>query len=213
MDSIIFKTSVPSLVLVLVLVIGFGALTTAQQTGVPPVLYLTIFNGNLEAWSSFSTYNPNILSGGMGGSFYGLVWAYSAILNVSNNQMLPIIFTNWTISPANWEQVWQNESISITISMVHSGWSNGTPLTAWDVVATCYWLDMLGAPPYYNFYVINNYTFIMSVPKGLFSPYNLPFTLLNTVGLGEVAITIPYSAWKPIIQQIVGNCSIIQTGK
>ncbi|WP_369610312.1 ABC transporter substrate-binding protein [Sulfurisphaera javensis] len=176
---------------------------------------LTIGWVTSSPYSSLSTYNPNIFSGGLGGAFYGLVYAYSAILNVSNNQMLPGIVENWTFSPSNWVQEFNKlSSVNVTLYLnPNAHWANGQPVTAYDILATCLILDMYSAPPYPNYTVINNYTITISYPKDYVSPYLMPFTLLDTVGLGEVAVIINYNVYKPIIQQIEGNWTLLQEGK
>lgn len=161
-------------------------------------------------YQSLSTYNPNLFDGGLGGSFYGLVYAYTALLNVSNNGIIPCLIENWSFSPSNWEQVWQNETVNVTITLRHSGWANGAPVTAYDIEATCLILDILGAPPYPNYTVVNNYTIIISHPPDTLSPYLLAFTEICAIGLGEVALISSYSQYKPLVQQIHADWTQLQ---
>ncbi|AWR98235.1 ABC transporter substrate-binding protein [Acidianus sulfidivorans JP7] len=177
---------------------------------------LTIGWVTTEPYTSISTYNPNIFTGiGLGGAFYGLVYAYSAVLNVSNNQMIPGIVENWSFSPSNWVQIYnQISSVNVTLHLNPAyHWANGQPVTAYDILATCLVLDAYSAPPYPNYTVINNYTITISYPKSYVSPYLPPFTLLDTVGLGEVAVIINYNLWKPIVSQIEANFTNLQDGK
>ncbi|ARM77077.1 cellobiose-binding protein [Acidianus manzaensis] len=176
---------------------------------------LTIGWVTSSPYTSLSTYNPNIFSQGLGGAFYGLVYAYSAVLNVSNNQMIPGIIENWSFSPSNWVQEYNNIStVNVTMHLnPEYHWANGQPVTAYDILATCLILDAYGAPPYPNYTVINNYTITISYPKTYVSPYLPPFTLLDTVGLGEVAVIINYNLWKPIVSQIEANFTNLQDGK
>ncbi|BCU67076.1 hypothetical protein HS7_05130 [Sulfolobales archaeon HS-7] len=205
--------SIPLLsILAVIVLLSLGAFTPLLSAQGNNILYIPFVEST--AFQSLSTYNPNIFSGGLGGDFYGIVYAYSGVLNVSNGQMLPGLIVNWSFSPANWMQVWQNQTVNVTYTIRNdSGWADGTPVTAWDIAATCYVLDMYGAPPFANITVINNYTVVFSYPKGSESPYNMPFRLMCTVGLGEVAVIIPYNEWKPIINEIIGNWSALQSGK
>ena len=188
-----------------------GILAIAQTTSLPTTLYLAWYNPDIAAYSSFTTYNPNIFAGGLGGDFYGLIYAYSAIVNVTNSQMIPVIVISWNFSPPDWQQVWQKKPINVTLVIRNdTGWSNGQPLTAYDLMATCLILDMFGAPPFPNYTVINNYTLVETWPNDTLSPILYTDTLINTVGLGEVAIIIPYQVWKPIVEQILGNWTKIQ---
>lgn len=197
---------------ILIALLSATSIVATSQTSVfPSTLTLSWYNSNIEMYSSFTTYNPNIFAGGLGGVFYGLVYAYSAIVNVSNSQMIPVIVVSWNFSPPDWQQVWQKQPINVTLIIRNdTGWSNGQPLTAYDLMATCLVLDMFGAPPFPNYTVINNYTLVETWPKGELSPILYTSTLINTVGLGEVAIIIPYQVWKPIINQILGNWTEIQ---
>ncbi len=189
-----------------------GILIASSASSVfPSTLYLGWYNSNVGAFSSFATYNPNIFAGGLGGAFYGLLYAYSALINVTNGQAIPVIVTSWNFSPSNWQQIWQTKPINVTLVIRNdTGWSNGQPLTAYDLMATCLILDMFGAPPFPNYTVVNNYTLIETWPNDTLSPILFTNTLINTVGLGEVAIIIPYQVWKPIIAQILGNWTKIQ---
>ena len=188
-----------------------GILATAQTPSLPSTLYLAWYNSNIAAYSSFATYNPNIFAGGLGGDFYGLIYAYSAIVNVTNSQMIPVIVISWNFSPPDWQQVWQKEPVNVTLVIRNdTGWSNGQPLTAYDLMATCLVLDMFSAPPFPNYTVVNNYTLVETWPNDTLSPILYTDTLINTVGLGEVAIIIPYQVWKPIVEQILGNWTKIQ---
>ncbi|MEM4944485.1 MAG: ABC transporter substrate-binding protein [Saccharolobus sp.] len=188
-----------------------GILVTSQASALPSTLILSYYNSNIGALSSFSTYNPNIFAGGLGGSFYGLLYAYSAIVNVTNSQMIPVVVVSWNFSPPNWQQVWQTKPVNVTLIIRNdTGWSNGQPLTAYDLMATCLVLDMFSSPPFPNYTIINNYTLVETWPKDTLSPILYTDTLINTVGLGEVAIIIPYQVWKPIINQILGNWTKIQ---
>lgn len=170
-------------------------------------------------YTSLSTYNPNIFAGGLGGAFYGLIYAYSTVLNVSNNVMLPVVVQNWTFSPPDWVQryselVAKNATVNVTLYLNPSyHWANGQPVTAYDILATSLVLNMYSAPPYPNYTVVNNYTITISYRASWLSPYLMPFTLLRTVGLGQVAIIINYNLWKPIINQILGNWTALQQGK
>lgn len=161
-------------------------------------------------YTSLSTFNPNLFDGGMGGSFYGLIYSYTALLNVSDNGIIPCLISNWSISPANWEQVWQNETVNVTITLRNSGWANGSPVTANDILATCLILDILGAPPYPNYTVVNNHTIVISHPPDTMSPYLLPFTEICAIGLGEVALITSYQEYKPLVQQIDNNWIALQ---
>ena len=189
-----------------------GILIASSASSVfPSTLYLGWYNSNVGTFSSFATYNPNIFAGGLGGAFYGLLYAYSALINVTNGQAIPVIVTSWNFSPSNWQQIWQTKPINVTLVIRNdTGWSNGQPLTAYDLMATCLILDMFGAPPFPNYTVVNNYTLIETWPNDTLSPILFTNTLINTVGLGEVAIIIPYQVWKPIIAQILGNWTKIQ---
>ncbi|QIW25274.1 ABC transporter substrate-binding protein [Sulfolobus sp. S-194] len=203
--------SIPLLILLLGLILPSVTIIANSQAS----KVLTIGWVTSSPYTSLSSYNPNIFSGGLGGAFYGLVYAYSAILNVSNNQMLPGIVENWTFSPSNWIQEYNSlSSVNVTLYLnPNAHWANGQPVTAYDILATCLILDMYSAPPFPNYTVINNYTIIISYPKDYVSPYLMPFTLLNTVGLGEVAVITNYQVWKPIITQIEGNWTLLQEGK
>ncbi len=161
-------------------------------------------------YTSLSTFNPNLFDGGMGGSFYGLIYSYTALLNVSDNGIVPCLISNWSISPANWEQVWQNETVNVTITLRNSGWANGAPVTANDILATCLILDILGAPPYPNYTVVNSHTIVISHPPDTMSPYLLPFTEICAIGLGEVALITSYQEYKPLVQQIENNWIALQ---
>jgi len=147
---------------------------------------------------------------------YGILYGYTAVLNVSSptHNIIPIFIKSWNITPANWQQVWRNQTVNVTIVFRNdSGWSNGQPITAWDYYATSLWLDMFSSPPYANITVINNYTVVISNPPGTFSPLPPSFSLMNVLGIGNVALIIPYnSGWKPVIEQIAGNFSVIQKG-
>ncbi|QGR18129.1 ABC transporter substrate-binding protein [Sulfurisphaera ohwakuensis] len=203
--------SIPLFILLLGLILPSVTIITNSQTS----NVLTIGWVTSSPYTSLSSYNPNIFSGGLGGAFYGLVYAYSAILNVSNNQMLPGIVENWTFSPSNWVQEFNSlSSVNVTLYLnPNAHWANGQPVTAYDILATCLILDMYSAPPFPNYTVINNYTITISYPKDYVSPYLMPFTLLDTVGLGEVAVITNYQVWKPIITQIEGNWTLLQEGK
>ncbi|QGR19611.1 ABC transporter substrate-binding protein [Stygiolobus azoricus] len=197
--------------IVLILLVPLtSSITTLAQTNTSNTLYIAWVTPH--PFQSLSTYNPNLFAGGLGGSFYGLVYAYTALLNVSNNGIIPCLIENWSFSPPNWEQVWKNETVNVTMTLRHSGWANGAPVTAYDILATSLILDILGAPPYPNYTVINNYTIVISYPPGTLSPYLLPFTYLDTIGLGEVALITSYFQYKPLIQQIEGNWSQLQQG-
>ncbi|MCY0859903.1 MAG: ABC transporter substrate-binding protein [Sulfolobaceae archaeon] len=199
------------LVLIVTFIIAAEGVASAQATAFPSTITLSLYNSNIEFYSSFTTYNPNIFAGGLGGNVYGFIYAYSTIVNVSNSQMLPVLVVSWNFSPANWEQVWTTQPVNVTLVLRNdTGWSNGQPVTAYDILADCLVLDMFGAPPYPNYTVINNYTIVETWPKDTLSPILMTDTLINTVGLGSVALIIPYSVWKPIVQQILGNWTLIQ---
>lgn len=190
--------------IVLILLVPLvSSTTTLAQMNASNTLYIGWVTSH--PYQSLSTYNPNLFDGGLGGSFYGLIYAYTALLNVSDNSIIPCLIENWSFSPPNWEQVWKNETVNVTITLRHSGWANGAPVTAYDILATCLILDILGAPPYPNYTIINNYTIVISHPPGTLSPYLLPFTEICAVGLGEVALIISYSQYQSLIQQIEAN--------
>lgn len=192
------------------LALAGAVLTLHAQSANDQVLYIGWVTST--PYESMSTYNPNLFAGSLGGAFYGLVYAYSAVLNVTSGQMIPALVVNWTISPPNWQQVWKTQPINITITVRKgSGWADGAPVTAYDLLATELVLEAFyPSPPFANYTVINNYTFVITMPPGTFSPYLLPLSLLNTVGIGGVAVIIPYHLWKPVIQQILENLTQIQ---
>ena len=134
------------IVVVLLIPLGSSLMVSAQMNS--PTLYIGWVTSH--PYQSLSTYNPNLFDGGLGGSFYGLVYAYTALLNVSDNGIIPCLIENWSFSPSNWEQVWQNETVNVTITLRHSGWANGAPVTAYDIEATCLILDILGAGVFSN---------------------------------------------------------------
>ncbi|BCU69969.1 hypothetical protein KN1_12660 [Stygiolobus caldivivus] len=194
------------IVMVLLIPLASSLMVSAQMNS--STLYIGWVTSH--PYQSLSTYNPNLFDGGLGGSFYGLVYAYTALLNVSNNGIIPCLIENWSFSPSNWEQVWQNETVNVTITLRHSGWANGAPVTAYDIEATCLILDILGAPPYPNYTVVNNYTIIISHPPDTLSPYLLAFTEICAIGLGEVALISSYSQYKPLVQQIHADWTQLQ---
>ncbi|NON63572.1 ABC transporter substrate-binding protein [Acidianus sp. RZ1] len=198
--------------------LGLFVLIVLGITITPSIFLASSSNGNVltigwptsTPYQGLSTFNPNLFDGGLGGDFYGVVYAYSAVLNVSDNGVVPAIVTNWTFSPSNWEQVWQNQSVNVTMNLRNSGYANGVPVTAYDIAATCMVLDVFSAPPYPNYTIVNNHTLVETWPKDTLSPALMPFTLLTTVGMGSIAMIIPYHVWKPIINQIMGNWSALQ---
>jgi len=201
------------LISLLILVTPLGSIgsfvVTAQSSS--STLYIAWINPT--PYESLSTYNPNIFAGGLGGSFYGIAYAYSTILNVSNNVMLPGLIENWSFSPSNWEQVWQKEPINVTLYVRHNtGWGDGTPVTAYDIMAT----DLILQASYLNpnpvkYTIINNYTLTLTFAPDCLSPYLMPYTLRYTAGLTQVATIIPYQEWKPVINEILGNLSAIRS--
>ena len=198
-------------VLSLIIIPAASSALSLAATSSCPTLYLAYVTKS--PYQSLSTFNPNLFDGGLGGDFYGLIFAYTITLNVSNNEVIPCLISNWTFSPSNWEQVWQNETVNVTITLRHSGWANGQPVTAYDILATCLILTgLFSAPPYPNYTIVNNYTIIISEPPGKMSPILLSHTLICSIGLGEVALIISYQQYKPLIQQIESNWTQIQHG-
>ncbi len=188
-------------IIALVLIIIFPGISLASSTN----NILTIGWVTSSPYQSLSTYNPNIFTGGLGGFTYGLDYAYTEILNVTGGYAIPAIVENYTFSPSNWVEEYNNLSyVNITFYLRNnSGWGNGDPVTAYDIYATCLLLNMFyNIPPFPKFYIINNYTITISYPKKYISPAIMPETLYSTVDLGGVALIINYQVWKPIIQKL-----------
>jgi peptide/nickel transport system substrate-binding protein len=94
-----------------------------------------------------------------------------------------------------------------------TGWSNGQPVTAWDMYASLMAVNGLGSPPYL-YKVINNYTLSIQVP-------NDPKLGINGINIGsyiygpdvaDVPIFWNYNQWKPVVDDIAGNFTQILAG-
>jgi peptide/nickel transport system substrate-binding protein len=94
-----------------------------------------------------------------------------------------------------------------------TGWSNGQPVTAWDMYASLMAVNGLGSPPYL-YKVINNYTLSIQVP-------NDPKLGINGINIGsyiygpdvaDVPIFWNYNQWKPVVDDIAGNFTQILDG-
>jgi peptide/nickel transport system substrate-binding protein len=94
-----------------------------------------------------------------------------------------------------------------------TGWSNGQPVTAWDMYASLMAIYGLGSPPYPT-KVINNYTLSIQVPNdpalGL-SGLNIGSFIFGPDD-GDVPILWNYNQWKPVVDDIAGNFTGILAG-
>ena len=95
----------------------------------------------------------------------------------------------------------------------NTGWSNGQPVTAWDMYASLLLVNGLGSPPY-NYKVINNYTISIQVPID-------PAVGLNGLNIGsyiygpdvaDVPILWNYNVYQGIVKDVVGNFTQVQAG-
>ncbi|MGA2666392.1 MAG: hypothetical protein ABSF83_15760, partial [Nitrososphaerales archaeon] len=94
-----------------------------------------------------------------------------------------------------------------------TGWSNGQPVTAWDMYASLLLVNGLGSPPY-DYQVINNYTLSIQVP-------NDPALSLNGLNIGsyiygpdvaDVPILWNYNQWQSVVNDVKGNFTAVQAG-
>src|SRR5947209_5393735 len=136
---------------------------------------------------------------------------FDSVLNVrpfyylsSNDTFIGDFAQSYQVFPAN--------DTYIVHYRTGSSWTNGDPLNAWDAYATAIILTGLGCPAF-NYKVLNNYTLSIQIPHN-------PAVALDGISVSSPVFAIDncavgvlwnYKQYLPLVQQVLGNYSKIQS--